>query len=126
MNQPLNLARSLGALFIGFFVLAGLTVILKAVTLRWLFPPEVTTITTGQTVALLAINAVAGLAAGYAAAALAGVRRWQHALVLAVLILGVGLLGARNAPPSDFTTYTLLLSPLSIFIGGWLRHRKSA
>lgn len=130
MNSPLNIARGLGALFLGFLVLASLDTILTALTLKFFFASAVAApMTATQMVGLLAIKVLAGLLAGYLSATLAASHRWQHALVLAVLILCIGLLGLlalRGVPRSDYTTYALIVSPLSILIGGWLRARKAS
>jgi hypothetical protein len=128
MNTPLNIARGLGAIFIGFLALAGIDTILTALTLKFFFASLTAPLTSNQTIGLLAVKALSGLVAGYITATLAGARRWQHALILAGIILSVGLLSLlvmRAAPRSAYTTYALLLSPLSIVVGGWLRHRKA-
>ena len=129
MNTPINYARGLGAIFLGFLALAGIDILLTAFVLKFLFASATTTITITETMGLLAIKVISGLVAGYIAAALAGGRRWQHALVFAVIILGLGLLRLQvmtEEQRSAFTTYALVLSPLCIAIGGWLRHRKAA
>lgn len=129
MNTPINFARSLGALFIGFLALAGIDTILTALTLKFFFAALTAPLTSNQTVGLLAIKVLSGLVAGYFTATLAGSRRWQHALILASIILSIGVLGllVMNATPrSAYTNYALLLSPLSIVVGGWLRQRQAA
>lgn len=129
MNPPLNFARSLAALFIGFFALAGIDSILTALALKFFFGATAASPTSPQIMGLLALKVVSGLVGGYLAAALAGSHRWQHALILAGVVLSFGLLGLvamKNAPRSAFTTYALVLSPLSIVIGGWLRQRRAA
>ncbi|HEX4948371.1 MAG TPA: hypothetical protein VFZ34_16980 [Blastocatellia bacterium] len=129
MNPPINIPRSLGALFIGFLVLAALDTICTALFIKFSAVSLTAALTSQQTLALLAIKVFAGLSGGYVAATLAGSRRWQHAIVLALCILSVGVLGliAMSAVPrSAYTTYALFLSPLSIVIGGWLRHLQSA
>ena len=129
MNTPINIARSLGALFIGFLALAGIDTILTALTLKFAFASLTAPMTINQTIGLLVVKVLSGLVAGYITATLAGARRWQHALILASIILSVGVLGLlmmTAAPRSAYTNYALLLSPLSIVVGGWLRHRKAA
>lgn len=128
MNTPLNLARGLGAIFIGFLALAGIDTILTALSLKFFFASPMAEMTNNQTLGLLTVKALSGLLAGYLTATLAGARRWQHALMLAVIILSIGVLSLlvmAAAPRSAYTTYALLLSPLSIVVGGWLRHRKA-
>lgn len=129
MNTPINFARSLGALFLGFLALAGIDTILTALTLKFFFAALTAPMTSKQMVGLLVVKVLSGLVAGYLTGTLAGSRRWQHALILASIILGVGVLGLlvmSAAPRSSYSTYALLLSPLSIVVGGWLRHRKAA
>lgn len=128
MNPPLNIPRSLGALFIGFLALASMDTICTALFLKVSAASLTSTPTTAQMLGLLTIKLLSGLSAGYLAAKLAGSRRWQHALVLAVIILSIGLLGLlamAGVPRTAYTTYALLLSPLSILIGGCLRHRQA-
>lgn len=128
MNTPINFARSLAALFIGFFVLAGTDTILTALTLKFFFAAPAMTPPGEQPLSLLGIKIFSGLLGGYVAASLAGTRRWQHALLLAGIILSLGVMGLaamKDAPRSAYTTYALIFSPLSVLVGGWLRSRKS-
>jgi hypothetical protein len=129
MNPPINFARSIGAVIIGFIVLAGTDTIITALVLKFFFGSLTAPLTINQTIGLLAVKVVSGLAAGYITATLAVTRRWQHALVLAGIVLTIGLVGLlliTAAPRSAYTNYALILSPLSIVLGGWLRHRKAA
>ncbi len=128
MNTPINFARSLAALFMGFFASAGVNTILTALLRKFLLPATMDALTATQTLCLLAATALSGLVGGYVAAALAGSRRWLHALLLAGIIMSAGLLFlwlARNVPRSAYSTYALIVLPLSIVVGGWLRHRKA-
>lgn len=128
MNTPINFARSLAALFIGFFVLAGVDTILTALTLKFFFATPATPTTGEQPLSLLGIKIFSGLIGGYVTASLAGTRRWQHALLLAGIILSLGMVGLaamKDAPRSAYTIYALILSPLSVAVGGWLRSRQS-
>lgn len=129
MSTTLNIARGLGAVFLGFLVLAGIDTILTALTLKFFFAGMTTAPTSAQMTSLLAIKVVAGALAGYLTAALAASHRWQHALIFAALIFCVGLLGVlamRGMPRSSYTTYVLIISPLSIIVGGWLRSRTTS
>lgn len=120
MNTPLNFARSLAAIFLGFLVLMIVVTLSSALTMKVISSPSIG--------ALLAINVFAGLIAGYVVASLAGTHRWQHAALLAGIILCVGLLALsviQGVPRDDYSKYALVLSPLGVIAGGWLRHRKS-
>lgn len=125
MNTPINYVRGFGAVFVGFLAMAGLNMILIALLQKFLSLTTMDALTTTQTLCLLAATALSGFVGGFIAAALAGDRRWQHAVVLAGVILGIGVLGLlvqRDTPRSAYTVYALVLSPLSILAGGWLRH----
>jgi hypothetical protein len=120
MNTPINFARSLAAIFLGFLVLMLVVTLSSALTMKVMSPPPSSM--------LLAINVLAGLIAGYVVASLAGTHRWQHASLLAGIILCVGLLALSvmpGAPRDDYSKYALVLSPLGVIAGGWLRHRKA-
>lgn len=120
MKTPINYARSVAAIFLGFLVLMMIVTLSTALVMKVVAAPPAAV--------LLAINIIAGLIAGYVTAVLAGAYRWQHSLLLATIISAIGLLAlnSMNRPPSDdYSKYALVISPLGIVIGGLIRHFKA-
>lgn len=128
MNPSINYVRSAGAIFISFFILALIDTISTTI-LRKFFPETQGTPPASLTLGVLILRVASGLIAGYVVAALAGTRRWLHALILAGIILSVGLLAllaARGLPIPAYSYYTPFASAFGLLLGGWLRHLRAA
>lgn len=127
MKQPINYLRSFGAIFISFFIMAIIDT-MSASILRKLAPDQVTSPTMNQTLGVLALRVFSGFVAGYLTATLAGSRRWQHALILGVAIIAIGmfaLLSARGMAIPEYSYYMPFASAAGIIIGGLLCHLKA-
>lgn len=101
---------------------------MSASILRKLSPEQMTAPTMRQAVGVLAMRVFSGFIAGYLTATLAGSRRWQHALILSVAIIAIGmfaLLSARGMDIPSYSYYMPFASAAGIIIGGLLCHLKA-
>ncbi len=125
-----SLGRSFGAIFVGFFALAGLSTIGRFIVFKFLSATDMnnlTALTPQQNILLWLNNAIAGLLGGYLVASLAGAKRLAHAICMGAAIFTLGLVFLvlnKNAPVTTYTIVALIGLPLGVIVGGWLRSLK--
>lgn len=66
---------------------------------------------------------VAGALAGFVAAWIAPDRPLMHALALGLAMWGVWSVGALFGPPGGGALFHVLLLPVAVVVGGWIRTR---
>ena len=131
-SRPANLARSIGAVFVGMlvvFVLSlGTDAVLRAVHI---FPPYSQRMSDSLFTVATIYRVIYGILGGYIAATLAPNRRMQHALFYGLVGFGLSLVGfiaTRNMPELGPRWYPLALVIIAIpcaWVGGLLRTRRS-
>ena len=139
MSNEIDYGRSIGAVVAGYFVMTGLGAITTMIAAKLFSSPvpvgQIPTITTSYLLLMLLINIGTALVGGYVTATIAGVYRLHHAAVLAGIIFALGMvflaLPARVFPgreifPAWYPVTSGLITPLSLVVGGWLRHRKAS
>ncbi len=139
MKHEIDYGRSIGAVVAGYFVMSGLGAICTMLAAKLLFPPppegQMPTISTSYLLLMLLINIGTALIGGYVTATIAGVYRLHHAAVLAGIIFALGMLylalpawafPGREIFPAWYPLTSGVITPLSLVVGGWWRHRKAA
>jgi hypothetical protein len=116
------MARSILAIFAGFFITLALLALSAMLAVQ---------LTAGapQSAARLALSALVAVFGGYVTGAIAGRLPALHALVLAGFVFFLGLLALSQpaaqpqatAQPRWYTLALLLVTPLGVYAGGLLR-----
>ena len=125
-----NMARSVGAVLIGFaatMLLVMLTTALAAVAFGapMVPSPEMPTRepATGYLIANLVGSLLSAVAGGWLAARVAGRHAVEHALALAMVIFVLSLLSLRPGPgqPAWYPYALMVIGPVGAVIGGMIR-----
>lgn len=138
MNNQIDYGRSIGAVVGGYFVMMGLNTLFLFFAAKLFLPStpagQMPTFTTSYLLLMLLISFSTACIGGYVAAAIGGVHRFAHALVLAGIVLLLGILflalpqqvfPGRELFPTWYPYTSLLTTPLGIAVGGWWRSRKA-
>ena len=124
--------RSIGAVVLGYVVLALITIVGTSIAARLLLPrragapagsPPV--LTPSYLTANLTVSTLAAVVGGYVTARMAPGRSMVHVAVLALLILALSAMSARAPPsagqPGWYNRILPLLGLVGVVVGGVLR-----